>query len=249
MRTSRAGMIFLATVLLAVAGCASGTSAAGPTPEPRMAIVQALQSTAKLHAVHALLRIELREADGRQFLATFEGDVDIAARELDVTAAFVPGVFGTERARAVLVDGFLFYRSDGSWSTSGGPGSDPLAGVPATAEVAAAVEDAIRNPATSITLAGTEACGDATCLRVRAEVPAQVAWHAMVAMLQAAGQPQGSAPSMPNRFPGVAIDFWIEPGTLRLRQATNTTMIDGHSVSIVLSRHDVPVAIRAPVQR
>jgi hypothetical protein len=96
-------------------------------------------------------------------------------------------------------------------------------------------------------LRGTEACGEATCFKLRAEITAEVAWRAVTEMLSTEGRPADL--TMPATFPGFAIDLWIEQDTLRLRQATNTTAVEGQSISITvaLSRHDEPVTIVAPV--
>jgi hypothetical protein len=240
----------LAAAGLAVAGCGAGTSPQ-PTLEPRDEVVDALQSTAELEAVHALLHIELDGPAADTTTVTIEGDVDVEARELDVTARIEPELFGNSEIRLVVVDGFVFNRmQDGSWSISGDGFEDPLAMLPTTARIAAAVEEALRDPATTIRLEGGEGCGDATCDRIRAEIPAEVAWRAVARMIQRVDQPAASDQLMPVGFPGFAIDLWIEQGTHRLRQATNTTVVDRQTLSIIvaLSAHDEPVTIRPPVQ-
>lgn len=247
MRHTISGRLLLAAAIAALAGCGG----AGPTPEPRDAVVSALRSTAELEAVHALLRIEVKGLGEQDYLVTIEGDVNVADRELDLAAAFEPDFFGAREFRIVLVDGFSFTRQGAdSWSISGGPGQDPLASVPTTARVAEAIEGAIRDPATSVAAEGTESCGVATCLRIRAEVPAEVAWRAVSAMISPADGPAQTMQPLPSGFPGFAIDLWIEKDTLRLRQATNTTVVDRQTIAITiaLSRHDEPVTIEAPVQ-
>ena len=238
----------IAAAVTALAACGPGTAAATPTPEPRDAVVQALRSTAELDTVHALLRIELRDSGGQEYLVTIEGDVDVATRELDVRAVIDPEVSGIEEARLVVVDGSVYSKAgDDAWSMSGGTGQDPLESVPTTARIAAAVEAALRDPATTIALEGSEACGAATCFKIRAEITAEVAWRAVTEMFSTEGRPADL--TMPATFPGFAIDLWIEQDTLRIRQATNTTAVEGQSISITvaLSRHDEPVSIVAPV--
>jgi len=246
----RPGLATLAVAALVIAGCSSGTTPQ-PTLEPRDEVVAALQSTAELQTVHALIRIELRDSNGQDYLVTIEGDVDVAARELDVNAMIDPETLGIREAQLVVVDGSVYSRlGNESWSVSGGTGQDPLESVPTTARIAAAVEEALRDPATTIRLEGAEDCGDARCDRIRAEVPAEVAWRAVNRMVQPVDQPAASLQPLPSGFPGFAIDLWIEQGTHRLRQATNTTVVDGNRLSIIvaLSAHDAPVTIRPPVQ-
>jgi hypothetical protein len=194
-----------------------------------------------------MLRLELHDSTGQAYVITLEGDVDVAARELDVTARATPEVSGTGEARLVVAGGSVYSRTGTQpWSAYDGNGQDPLAGVPTTAKIAAAVEAALRDPTTSITAEGTEACGDDTCFRIRAEVTAETAWRALTEMVTTDGRPTGM--TMPETFPGFAIDLWIDQDTLQLRQATNTTVVDRTSISITvaLSRHDEPVNIAAP---
>ncbi|MCI0583407.1 MAG: hypothetical protein L0227_11080 [Chloroflexi bacterium] len=234
---------------LAVTGCGLGGSPA-PSLAPRDEIVAALDSTAELRTVHALVRVEIGGLAAETTTVTMEGDVDIKGRELDVTAAFEPEFFGSSEVRLVVADGFVFNRQgDVSWSISGDGVQDPLAMVPTTAAIAAAVEVALRDPETTIRFEGTEDCGDATCDRIRAEIPAAVAWRAVTTMIEPLGPPDASPPPMPESFPGFAIDVWIEQGTHRLRQATNTTSVDETTITIVvaLSDHDAPITISPPV--
>ena len=249
MPTHSIGLTIIGGLCLAVAAC-SPLAAASPAPEPRETVVRALRSTADLHAVHARLRLEFRDAKGPSYLWTIEGDVDVAARELDVAGRFVPTIFGTDEMRLVITDGTVFTRQNGgAWSSFGGPDRDPLVGVPTTAQVARAIEGAIRDPATTVVREGTEPCDEAICHRIRAEIPAAVAWKAFTEMLKAPDHP-AEIGSMPASFPGVAIDLWIQQDTLRLRQATNSTKVDGATISItlVLSGHDSPVTIEAPIK-
>ncbi|MEW5990225.1 MAG: hypothetical protein AB1736_02620 [Chloroflexota bacterium] len=240
----------VALVAMLVAGCGAGSSPQ-PSLEPRDEVVAALRSTADLQTVHALLRIEVGGLADETTTLTIEGDVDIAARELDVTAAFVPEVFGATGGRFVVVDGLSFSRQDDAeWSISGDGVSDPLAMVPTTARIAEVIEAALRDPATTIRREGVEDCGDARCDRIRAEIPADVAWLALNRMIRPEGQPEASLQPLPSGFPGFAIDLWIEQGSHRLRQATNTTVVDRTTISIVvaLSAHDEPVTIRPPIE-
>ena len=113
-----------------------------------------------------------------EFSATMEGDVAVAARELDVTVRFSPVLFGATASRLIIANGFTATQTDGGpWSVSGSQGGDPLNGVPTTAMVAAAIERAIRDTTTTVTAQAPEACGDETCYRVRAEIPREVAWR------------------------------------------------------------------------
>lgn len=250
MRGSGSRTVSLALAALVLAGCAAGTTPQ-PTLEPRDETVAALRSTAELQTVHALLRIEIGGLAAETTTVTIEGDVDIAGRELDVTAGSEPEFFGTSEFRLVVADEFVFNRQgDGSWSISGDGVQDPLAMVPTTARIAEAVEEALRDPATTIRLEGAEDCGNARCDRIRAEVPAEVAWRAVNRMIQPVDQPAATLQPLPSGFPGFAIDLWIEQGSHRLRQATNTTVVDRTTISIIvaLSGHDEPVIIRPPVQ-
>jgi len=234
---------------LAVTGCGLGGSPA-PSLAPRDEIVAGLDSTAALRTVHALVRVEVTGPRMDDTTFTIEGDVDMAARELDLGATITPAVFGMAEMRLVVADGYIFNsQPDGAWSTSGDGVSDPIALLPTTAAIAAAVEVALRDPETTIRFEGTEDCGDATCDRIRAEIPAAVAWRAVTTMIEPLGAPDASPPPLPASFPGFAIDVWIEQGTHRLRQATNTTSVDGTTISIVvaLSDHDAPVTISPPV--
>ena len=248
MKYLRRSPLILATAVLVLGGC--GPGAATPTPEPRDEVVDALRSTAELQTVHALLRIEIGGLNSDTTTVTIEGDVDVKGRELDVTAKFEPQLFGSSEIRVVVAEGFVFNRQgDGSWSISGDGVQDPLAMVPTTARIAEAVEEALRDPATTIRREGTEDCGDARCDRIRAEIPADVAWRALNRMIEPVGQPAPTLQPLPSGFPGFAIDLWIEQETTWLRQATNTTAVDQNTLSIIvgLSAHDEPVTIRPPV--
>lgn len=238
----------LAITALAVTGCGGGSP--GASLAPRDEVVAALRSTADLQTVHALVRVVVTGQGMDETTLTIEGDVDLVARELDLEATIAPAVFGTSGMRLVVADGFIYSsQTDGSWSTSGDGVSDPIALVPTTAAIAAAVEEALRDPDTTIRLEGTDDCGDATCDRIRAEIPAAIAWRAVATMIEPLGPPDGSPAPMPATFPGFAIDMWIEQGSHRLRQATNTTSVDGTTISIIvaLSDHDAPVTISPPV--
>jgi hypothetical protein len=251
MNNLRPKVTLLAIACVAITACGQAAVPSRIT-DPREAVVQALRSTAALEAVHALVRVEARERGGQSYLVTIEGDVNVASRELSVTAKLEPALFGVAAARLVLAGGFGYSSTDGgSWSVFGGPGQDPLASVPTTAQIAMAVEGAIRDPATSVVLEGTEACAEATCLRIRAEVPVDVAWRAVNEILSTPTRQGATLAPPPASFPGIGIDLWIEQDTLRLRQATNMTVVESQSISITvaLSHHGEPVTIRAPVAR
>jgi hypothetical protein len=237
-------------VAAVLGACSPSAPAASRVSDPRQVVVEALKSTAALEAAHALVRVDILDGSGRHFAANAEGDVNVASRELDVSATFDPPVFGTRSARVVVTGGFVFSNTSGSWSASGGPGRDPLQGVPTTAQAAATIAAAIQDPATSVTLAGTEACAEATCLRIRADIPADVAWRALNSLAAASGGRTGSLAPPPSGFPGLGIDLWIEQDTLRLRQASNVTKVGNQSVSItiVLSHHGEAVRIEPPVR-
>jgi hypothetical protein len=243
-RGSRA--IALAVAIVALAACTPGAQP-GPSLEPRATVAAALRSTAALRTVHALLELELRDgSSGQAFAGTAEGDVDLASRELDVMVRVEPDVFGTTALRLVVVDDRVFSRTDDTaWSVSRG-GEDPLRGIPATADIAEAIEGAIEDPATEVTLTGAEPCGDATCDHLVAVVPREVAWQAVEEMVAPSGIEETA---IPEGLRAVTIDLWVEQGTHRLRKATNRTVLDqvSLSISITLTSHDAPVTIEPPL--
>ena len=251
MNRARRSLLLLALLVGAAISAACNPAAQGRSPDPRATVIDALTATAALEAVHAVVRIDLRDGFGKQYSATIEGDVNVAAREFDLSGKLDPPVFGVQDARIVIADSFVFSNTSGTWSVSGGPDRDPLEFVPTTARVAAMFTAAIADPATMVALQGREACSETTCLRIRTEVPAHVAWRTLSGLTSTAGGPQDSVGPPPASFPGVAIDFWIEQDAPRLRQASSMTQIGGQSlaITIALSRHGIPVVIEPPILR
>lgn len=89
-------------------------------------------------------------------------------------------------------------------------------------------------------------CGQAGCHRVQAVIPREALWRAFRAMLTSVlGDPRSEPPDY---VPDVTVDAWVEKGTLRLLQGTNSATIFTTYVelSFVLSRHDAPVEIIPP---
>ena len=251
MRNRFALIAALVSATVLTAGCSTGAAKPTPSPEPREAVVSALESTAGLHSVHVVLEVKI-DSQGQGSVAydfVIVGDVDVAARELDMTATLSPELFGTKTARVVVADGVVASSTDGaSWNISGSSGRDPLQGVPTTAAVSTAIIGAVRDPATRITAEGIEACGEKSCFRIRAEVPREVGWRAVSEMIASATQSPPAAQPIPREFPDIAIELWIEQDTLQLHQATNTTVVNGQSIaiSVVLTNHDRPVVIALP---
>lgn len=251
-------LVLLATLTSVAVACGGAPGSPAPSLEPRELVVAALRDTASLKAVHAVLKVTLREGSGREYALNVEGSVDIADRELDVTGRLeqTPPVGSPLGTRLIVVGGFAYATApDGRWTyVSEG---NAMGGLPTTAQVAEQVIAAVQDPATSVRAEGSEACGDRTCDRIRVEVPRPVAWKALMGMIHAArpdrpgpGQ-SGVGPTLepvPQDFPGFAIDVWVDQRTHRLDHATNSSSF-GHTtvaITIALSAHDVPASIVAP---
>jgi hypothetical protein len=248
----------LASLAPLVVACAGGATTPAPSLESRDLVVAALHDTAALTAARAAVQVVVREGSGREYTLTLEGPVDVADRELDVTARLEqsPAVASASHLRLIVVAGDAYATTaDGRWTyVSEG---NAMRGIPTTAQVAGQIVAAVEDPATSVRPEGQESCGDRTCARVRVEVPASVAWKALMGIVHAA-QPARPGPGqtsfsptlepLPSDFPGFAIDVWIDPQTRHLVRATNSTVFGSTkvSVSIALSAHDAPVSIVAP---
>lgn len=238
-------------VTAVIAAACSSTPPASPDPtDPREIVARALQNTAALRTVRIALIVEVRQVGGpAKTTVDARGDVDLVSRELSLSATL--GIFNGQpdtTADVVVDEGLIYNRSNGrEWSVSGRRGQDPLEGAPTTAQLAAAIEAAIKDPATSVTLLDPVAeCGQAGCHRVQATIPRAALWKAFRPMLEALGGTQPAAP--PEFIPDVTVDAWVEKGTLRLMQGTNSATVFSSYVelSFVLSRHDEPVAITPP---
>lgn len=242
-------LVVLMTAVL-VAACSSPPPASPDPTDPREIVARALQNTAALRTVHIAVIVEVRRVDGQaKTTVDARGDVDLVRRELAMSAklGLFDGVADTI-SDVVVDDGLIYSRTNGQqWSVSGRRGQDPLERAPTTAQLAAAIEAAIKDPATSVTLLDPVAeCGQAGCHRVQATIPREALWKAIRPMLEALGGTQPAAP--PEFVPDVTVDAWVERGTLRLMQGTNSATVFSSYVelSFVLSRHDEPVAIGPP---
>lgn len=249
LRGRRPGLrLILAAVI--VAACSSTPSASPDPTDPREIVARALQNTAALRTVHVAVIAEMRSLEGAgKTTIDARGGVDLGSRELSLSATL--GIFGGQPNTTVDVvvdDGLIYNRTNGQeWSVSGRRGQDPLAGAPTTAALAAAIEAAIKDPATSVTLLDPVAeCGQAGCHRVQAIIPRDALWRAFRSLLEGLGAPPQA--EAPDYVPEVTVDVWVEKGTLRLIQGTNSaTIVNTYTeLSFVLSRHDEPVAIGAP---
>lgn len=246
-RTS--GLVLLMTAAL-VAACGSPAPASPDPTDPREILARALQNTAALRTARFAIIVETRQVQGAgETILDAKGDVDFVSRELAATATVdIFGTGSTSTADLVVDDGLIYIRTDApQWSVSGRRGQDPLAGAPTTAELAAAIEAAIEDPATSVTLLDPVAnCGQTGCHRVQATIPRGALWKALRPLVEQLGGQQPAEP--PNYIPEVTVDSWVEKGTLRLMQGTNSATMFGTyvEVSFVVSRHDEPVQIVAP---
>lgn len=244
---TRFGLLMTAVL---VAACSSSPSAAPDPTDPREILARALQNTAALRTVHIAVIVEARSLEGGgKTTIDARGDVDVVRRELAMSATV--GIFGgapNTISDVVVDDGLIYSRTNGQqWSESGRRGQDPLAGAPTTAELAAAIEAAIVDPATSVALLEPVAeCGQAGCHRIQATIPRGALWKAFRPMLEDFGGSQPAEP--PDYVPDVTVDAWVEKGTLRLIQGTNSATIQNTylELSFVLSRHDVAIEIVAP---
>jgi len=245
-----ATVVVLAAWVAVVAAACGGAATPPPVSDPRDLVVEALRSTAGLTAVHAAVELDVRDASGRDYHALIEGDVNVVGRELNLVATFRPPIFDAAQARLILADGFVASDFGQGWSFSGGPGRDPLQGVPTTARMIESIEGAVRDASTTVALGSTEPCGEARCHRVRVEVPAAVAWRAATNPFENGDGLGAVSDQPPPGFPGIAIDLWIDEMSHRLVQATNTTTVGGQTlvVSLALSRHGVPVSIELPAR-
>lgn len=251
-------LALVASLASLLAACTGSATTPVPSLEPRDLVVASLHDTAALKAARAAVHVVLREGSGREYTLSIEGPVDVADRELDVTARLEqsPAVASADHLRLIVVGGDAYATTaEGRWTrVSEG---NALGGLPTTAQVAEGIVTAIEDPATSVRSEGQETCGDRTCARVRVEVPASVAWKSLMGIVHAA-QPVRPGPGqtsfsptlepLPSDFPGFAIDVWIDPQTRHLIRATNSTVFGSTKISITvaLSAHDAPVSIVAP---
>jgi len=246
-RTS--GLVLLMTLTL-VTACGSPALASPDPTDPREIVARALQNTAALRTARFAILVESWQVEGPgETILDAKGDVDFVSRELAATATedlFSTGSAST--ADVIVADGLIYIRSDAQqWSVSGRRGQDPWAGAPTTAELAAAIETAIEDPATSVTLLDPVAeCGQAGCHRVQAIIPRGALWKAFRPLVEQLAGQQPTEP--PSYIPEVTVDAWVEKGTLRLMQGTNSAKVlrTYIEVSFVLSRHDEPIDIVAP---
>lgn len=243
---SRFARLALALMLGAIViACGSGANR-----EPRELVAAAADSTAQLKTVRASISAEY-QSGGETYGLTFDADIDLVARDLEGRITLTPDLFGTTNIDFVIVDQNVFARSNGEpYIQSGMPGADPLEFVPTTAAIATAIDHAIQDPATVITRVGSEACGDDTCERLHAAVPPAVVWRTFIEILRSAGDTNTPAEPVPESLNSFELDFWVDPRSDQLRQLTVATSFTGQTLSIVvvLSRHDEPLDIKAPIE-
>jgi hypothetical protein len=242
--------VFAIAAMLATLAACTGSASVAPDPtDPREILVRSLQSTAALRTVHVAVIAETGQPNGAsKNTSEVRGDIDFVNRELAFSATTNLGDAGP-KTDIVIADHLTYNRWDGgAWSVSGVPGRDPLADIPTMTEIAESIAVAVRDPATTVALLEpVDGCGQAGCHRVQATIPRTVVWRALQSLLDgvAGAEPNAVPPAF---IPDVVIDAWVEKGTLRLMQGTNSATISGTHVdlSFVLSRHDEPLTIVAP---
>src|SRR4051812_25060600 len=234
-----------AVLALVVAGCGSPPPSAERLSDPRQIIAGTFASTTSLRTVHLAIESDVAAAAlvGAMGNTVVEVDLDSTRHAVSGRMRIPDGQFDTS---VIFVDGVLFNRDStaGGWvrSDNGGVGGDPFASVPSKADVAKALDAALRDPRIDIRLVATESCTGAPCYHVQAQIPAAV----LAGLL---GNPQGPAagPGDLGMIGDPSAEAWVDTATLRLLQTRWTIASNPRiTLNIVLTRHDEPLSIVAP---
>jgi hypothetical protein len=243
----RSALCAAVLVLVAAVGCGSPPPSAERLSDPRQIIAGTFASTTALRTVHVALESDIAAAAlvGGMGNTIVEIDLDSTRHAVSARMRAPNGQFETA---VIFVDGVLFNRDTGAggWFRSDdggavGGGSDPFSSVPAKADVAKALDAALRDPRVDIRLVATESCTGAPCYHVQAQIPAAV----LAGLL---GNPQAPAgPGDVGMIGDASAEAWVDTATLRLLQ-TRWTIASNPRVTfnIVLTRHDEPLSITAP---
>lgn len=244
----------LATAVLVLA-CQSAPQALGPLSDPREIVMAGVSSFARTQFVHAhadlavgMAAQDVGAAQPMTAKVTLDADIDLARRALAARTMTSMGAnFGADQvSEMILVDGQQFTRNppDTRWTQFGMLGAQPT--LPSNQEIADAINGSLDGAGVILRLADATPCGDGTCYHVVAELDPNAAWQLLGPLLGGGG---GAMPPDLNLEP-ITVDVLVDQATRALMGLDLAVSILGTgtttSAHLVLSDHDVPIAISAP---
>lgn len=245
----------LATILVVLAvaltGCGPSSNGQPLLTEPSEIVMAGVRSTASLQFVHARLDMDMPNfapggaAGGFSSKSSIELDIDLTTRSL--AGHTLTNMGGPDQASdTILVDGKQFTRNAGETRWTLFPNLGAQQPFPSNDQIVAAIETAIGGSGVVLHLEDAQACGDATCYHVVADLDPTSAWQ-LFAPIVGGGAADGPAPPDLNLRP-VTLDVLVDQPTRRLVGLATTVPIQGFAIGLqlMLTNHDVPVAIAAP---
>ncbi|HEV8545375.1 MAG TPA: hypothetical protein VGQ64_03725 [Candidatus Limnocylindrales bacterium] len=246
----------LATILVVLAvaltGCGPSSNGQPLLTEPSEIVMAGVRSTASLQFVHARLDVDMPMfapggAAGQLSSKTaMELDVDLTTRSL-AGRVVTSGRGGADQVSdVILVGGKQFTRSAPEIRWTLFPnlgGQQPFA---SNDQIVAAVETAIGGSGVVLSLGDAQACGDATCYRVVADLDPMSAWQLFAPIITGV---VGAEPLPPDlNLRPVTLDVLVDQRSRRLVGLATTVQVQGFAIGLrlTLTNHDVPVAIAPP---
>jgi hypothetical protein len=249
-----------AIAMISVAiGCQPASNGQPLLTDPAEIVMAGVRSTAALHTVHARIDMTYQEQPAQQpgdlpgpgneamgGRSTIELDIDLATR--DFAGRSVNSIRGglEQTSELIFVGGQQFTRNlpDVRWIQF--PNFANQVSFPSNEVLLAGVSSMIEGGGVAFQLADAEACGDATCYHVVADLSSEATWQLLGPVFM--GGPATGPPPAGLNLPPVTIHILVDQASRALMVANTVVTLQGVSVNLAinLTNHDGPIAIAPP---
>jgi hypothetical protein len=240
----------LAIAVLAATGCQPNANGQPLLTDPAEIVMAGARSTAALHTVHLRMDMTFQSAAGQGigggvFAGRMSEELDADLETRSFAGRTVTSVQGMPDMTSdiILVGGQQFSRNapDTRWTLFPQFGA-PMP-FPSNDQLVEALSSVIQGGGVDLQLAEQQACGEATCYHVIANIEPAVEWQ-LLAPLTGGG---GAAPAGLN-LPPITLHLLVDQATRQLAGGSTDVNFQGVSASVTftLTNHDSDIVIAAP---
>jgi hypothetical protein len=248
--------VAIATILATI-GCQPSSNGQPLLTDPSEIVMAAVRSTAALQTVHARLDVTYQGQPGQQpgdlpanqansGRSTIELDIDLTTRNF-AGRSVSSNQGGPEQASEVIfVGGQQFTRNLPAARWTQFPNFGGQLPFPSNEVLVAGITSVIEGGGVNLQLADAEACGEATCYHVVADLSPTATWQLLGPIFM--GAPASGPPPDGLNLPPVTLHLLVDQASRALIVANTALTIQGMSVSLAinLTNHDAPILIGPP---